>query len=158
MRNIAIVLLGLAVAVLLVACRGGGEPAPQMQSAPGQVQIVTITAWAGGNPQTERGRIGMLEKAAERLNAQLEREGSNVRVRVEGILDTSGDMARKFVLAAQAGQAPDIVNSSHADIAAWAQAGFIVPLDQYIAKYRDSTDLPWTSTSPSTVTAQTSRT
>jgi inositol-phosphate transport system substrate-binding protein len=141
MRRIAIVLLGLAVAVLLVACRGGREPAPQMQRAPGQVQIVTITAWAGGNPQTERGRIGMLEKAAERLNAQLEREGSNVRVRVEGILDTSGDMARKFVLAAQAGQAPDIVNSSHADIAAWAQAGFIVPLDQYIAKYRDSTDL-----------------
>jgi len=139
MRRVALLLAALVA--LLAACRGGGESTPQAGGTQGQVQTVTITVWAGGNPQTEMGRITMLERAAERLNAQLEREGANVRVRVEGTLDTSGDLARKFVLAAQAGQAPDIINSGHEDIAAWAQAGFIVPLDDYIARYRDSTGL-----------------
>jgi len=125
----------------MAACGRGSEPASGPSEAVGQIQTITITAWAGGNPQTERGRISMLEKAAERLNAQLEREGAKVRVRVEGVLDASGDLARKFVLAAQAGQAPDIINSGHEDIAAWAQAGFIVPLDEYLSKYLNSTGL-----------------
>ena len=136
-----LVLSLLAIGLLAAAC-GGGERAGGLEGSDREeAQVVTITAWAGGNPQTEQGRIGMLERAAERLNEQLAREGSKVRVRVQGTLDTSGDMARKFVLAAQAGQAPDIVNSGHEDIAAWAQAGFIVPLDDYISRYRDSTGL-----------------
>jgi inositol-phosphate transport system substrate-binding protein len=42
-------------------------------------------------------------------------------------------------MAAEAKEAPDIILSGHEDIAAWAEAGFIISLDDYIEKYWDHT-------------------
>ncbi len=42
-----------------------------------------------------------------------------------------GDYKQEFVLAAEAGQAPDIILSGHEDIGAWGAAGIIIPLGDY---------------------------
>lgn len=44
-----------------------------------------------------------------------------------------GEYKNEFVLASEAGEAPDIVVSGHEDIGAWAPAGYIMPLDELIA-------------------------
>ena len=38
-----------------------------------------------------------------------------------------GDYKQEFVLAAEAGQAPDIILSGHEDIGAWSASGIIIP-------------------------------
>ncbi|GIV81319.1 MAG: hypothetical protein KatS3mg051_0673 [Anaerolineae bacterium] len=47
-----------------------------------------------------------------------------------------GPYKQEFQLAAEAGEAVDIILSGHEDIGAWAQAGFIIPLDDLIPNYR----------------------
>lgn len=44
-----------------------------------------------------------------------------------------GEYKNEFVLASEAGEAPDIILSGHEDIGAWAPAGYIMPLDEMIA-------------------------
>jgi len=44
-----------------------------------------------------------------------------------------GEYKNEFVLASEAGQAPDIIVSGHEDIGAWAPAGYIIPLDDMVA-------------------------
>src|SRR5687768_15954545 len=44
-----------------------------------------------------------------------------------------GEYKNEFVLASEAGEAPDIVVSGHEDIGAWAPAGYIMALDELIA-------------------------
>lgn len=51
------------------------------------------------------------------------------------------DYKNEFLLAAQAGDAPDIILSGHEDIGAWAPAGFILPLDDLIAQYPEFADV-----------------
>lgn len=46
-----------------------------------------------------------------------------------------GDYKQEFVLASEAGEAPDIILSGHEDIGAWAPAGFILPLDDMLPNY-----------------------
>ncbi len=46
-----------------------------------------------------------------------------------------GEYKNEFVLASEAGEAPDIILSGHEDIGAWAPAGYILSLDDMIAQY-----------------------
>lgn len=52
-----------------------------------------------------------------------------------------GDYKQEFVLASEAGQAPDIILSGHEDIGAWAPAGLILPLDAMIPNYPEFADV-----------------
>ncbi|HLV35867.1 MAG TPA: extracellular solute-binding protein [Spirillospora sp.] len=52
-----------------------------------------------------------------------------------------GDYKNEFVLASEAGQAPDIVLSGHEDIGAWAPAGYIIPLDDMIPNHPEFADV-----------------
>src|SRR5688572_9287654 len=51
------------------------------------------------------------------------------------------DYKTEFVLASEAGEAPDIILSGHEDIGAWAPAGFIIPLDDLIAEHEEFADV-----------------
>ena len=52
-----------------------------------------------------------------------------------------GDYKNEFVLASEAGEAPDIILSGHEDIGAWAPAGFIIPLDDLMTMNEEFDDL-----------------
>jgi len=52
-----------------------------------------------------------------------------------------GDYKQEFVLASEAGEAPDIILSGHEDIGAWAPAGLIMELDGMIAEHEEFEDV-----------------
>lgn len=52
-----------------------------------------------------------------------------------------GEYKNEFVLASEAGEAPDIILSGHEDIGAWAPAGYIMPLDELIAAHPEFSDV-----------------
>ncbi len=108
-----------------------------------KIQTITLTAWTIGPDRPSFYRRDNLVDAVKRLNSLLEKEGSNIRVKLEATFDTGtwADYKQKFVLAASAGKAPDIILSGHEDVAPWGEAGYIIPLDDLIKKYKDTTDL-----------------
>ncbi len=111
-----------------VAQQGGAKP-----------QVITITAWTIGPEETSIYRLKNLEIAAQRLNEMLALAGSNIRVNVSGQFWTQSwdDYKKRILLAFQSHEAPDIILTGHEDIAAYAAAGYIIPLDNYIQKYWD---------------------
>ncbi len=137
----------IVVSLLLTACGGGATPEPTKapeekpaEKPAAEIEEVTIVAWTIGPDDPSYYRAKNLETAAERLNKKLEAEGSNVRVKVEASFDTTswGDYKKRVLLAFEGGKAPDIVLSGHEDIAPWADAGYIIALDDYIAQYPDT--------------------
>ena len=52
-----------------------------------------------------------------------------------------GDYKQEFLLASQAGEAPDIILSGHEDIGAWGAAGLVIPLDDMIPNYPEFADV-----------------
>ncbi len=104
-------------------------------------QVVKLTAWTIGPDEPSFYRRDNLVDAAKRLNEDLKALGSNVTVELEATFDTGewGDYKQKFILAAQAGNAPDIILSGHEDVAPWSEAGYIINLDDYIQQYWEST-------------------
>ncbi len=101
-------------------------------------QVVTITAWAAGSP-VDNTRCSNLVEAAGQLRSEtgLKIEPSCQFTHVQ---DWSA-YRQKFIIAFQAGQAPDIWAGGHEEIAWMAAAGYIVPLDDYIAKYTKQYEL-----------------
>jgi inositol-phosphate transport system substrate-binding protein len=141
MRNKGIGILLLAVALLLAACGGaaptqpaGGAPATSAPAGAAQPADATavvppskgdksaISAWAQAN-NVETYRAKNIETAAQQLG-----------FKAEAIADPTGwgDYKKKFLLAADSGQAPDIILAGHEDIATWGKAGYIIPLDEMI--------------------------
>jgi len=52
-----------------------------------------------------------------------------------------GDYKKKFTLAADAGEGPEIVLSGHEDVSVWANAGYIVDFEACKAKYPEFADV-----------------
>jgi inositol-phosphate transport system substrate-binding protein len=52
-----------------------------------------------------------------------------------------GEYKNEFVLASEAGEAPDIIVSGHEDMGAWAPAGNIIPLDDMIDDHPQFADI-----------------
>jgi inositol-phosphate transport system substrate-binding protein len=104
-------------------------------------EVMKITAWTIGPDAPSFYRRDNLVSAAEMLNKELEKEGSGQRVQVEASFESStsgaawNDFKQKFTLAAEAGQAPDIILGGHEDLAPWSAAGYVIPLDELIRKY-----------------------
>lgn len=100
-------------------------------------QVITLRAWTIGPEEASRTRATNLVAAAEDLNRVLEAQKAPLRVRVETSFETTSwdNYHRRLLLAFQSGQAPDIVQTTHVDIGSYAEGGYIVPLDEYLARY-----------------------
>ncbi len=98
---------------------------------------VTITAWTVGPDNPSFYRFDNLKTAAERLNKILEAAGADVRVKVDGFFDTTdwSEFKQRVLFGFQSKQKFDILCSGHDDIGAWAEAGYIMPLDDLVKKY-----------------------
>ncbi|HYW89847.1 MAG TPA: extracellular solute-binding protein, partial [Chloroflexota bacterium] len=101
-------------------------------------EVVKITAWTIGPDAPSFFRRDNLIAAADTVNQELQKEGSNQRVQVEATFESGGqwaDYKQKFVLASEAKQGPDIILSGHEDLSPWAAAGHVIELDSMVKKY-----------------------
>lgn len=95
---------------------------------------VTIKVWAGGSNDSDSYRIDAIAIAADMLEREYAILGEELNITVEGKRDFGGwaDFKQAVTLAAEAGTAPNVVVTSHLDIAPWSAAGYIVPMEDYI--------------------------
>jgi len=91
-------------------------------------ETIKILVWAQANA-VEHWRADAPVKVADTVNKALDAAGDTRRIVVEGQRDDAGwaDYKKKFTMAADAGQGPQIVLSGHEDVPTWANAGYIVP-------------------------------
>ena len=114
-------LAALAATSMLAA--GGGAFAQQE---------VTISVWANQG-STENYRIDAIKLAAGLLEQEYAVRGEELKINIEGKIFTSwSEFKQAVTLAGEAGTAPNIVVTGHEDIAPWAQAGLIVPIEDYV--------------------------
>jgi inositol-phosphate transport system substrate-binding protein len=130
-----------ALILVLAACQpgGGGEAL----EGPAEGSQVDITVWSMSN-EVEHWRSDGPAQAAEDIETW--------DVSVEPVNDSSGweDYKRKFTLAADAGEAPDIVVSGHEDVPVWGQAGYVIPFEECRdahPEFGDVIDSLWASAS-----------
>lgn len=103
-------------------------------AVPAFAEDYTITVWAGGSNDSDSYRIEAIEMAADILEREAAIRGEELNITVEGRRDFSGweEFKQGVTLAAEAGTAPSIVVTSHLDIAPWSNAGYIVPVEDYV--------------------------
>jgi inositol-phosphate transport system substrate-binding protein len=114
-----------------------------LSSVQAQPRTISVKAWTIGPDAPSVTRFSNLQAAAERLNADLKREGASYQIKVEGSFDTTNwdQFLRRVLLAFQSGDPPDIVQASAALSTTWAAAGFLAPLDESIPKYKQFADI-----------------
>ncbi|MEL6169938.1 MAG: extracellular solute-binding protein [Pseudomonadota bacterium] len=97
-------------------------------------QDYTMTVWAGGSGDADSYRWEAIEIAADILEREAAIRGEELSITVEHKADFGGwaEFKQAVTLAAEAGDAPNIVVTSHLDIAPWSQAGYIVPAEDYL--------------------------
>ncbi|MEQ8698272.1 MAG: extracellular solute-binding protein [Bauldia litoralis] len=117
---------------ILVALAGA-----TLLATPVLAEDVTLELWSRQDTSGPL-RPGNVVKAAERLNAELEAEGSDKRVTVEirespapGFDEDALQLLRVFGI----GEGPDMFIQAHEWICAFQQDGFVLKLDDYLAKY-----------------------
>ncbi len=95
---------------------------------------VKITVWAGGTNEADYYRMEAIKMAADILTREMAIQGEEINITVEGKRDFGGwgEFKQAVTLAAEDGSAPNIVVTSHLDIAPWSQAGYIVPVEDYL--------------------------
>ncbi len=137
--------LGIALVILSLTLAACAAPAPGAPAAPAEAEKspaapstgpaeVELTVWAQAN-EVERWRVDGPVKAAELV--------TDYKLKVVGVRDDAGwaDYKKKFTLAADAGEAPDIVLSGHEDVPVWANAGYIVEFTDCKARYPEFEDV-----------------
>lgn len=97
-------------------------------------QDYEITVWAGGSGENDSYRWEAIEMAADILEREAAIRGEDINISVDYKWDFGGwaEFKQAVTLAAEAGDAPEIVVTSHLDIAPWSQAGYIVPVEDYL--------------------------
>lgn len=103
-------------------------------AVPAFAEDINITVWAGGSNDSDSYRIEAIEMAADILEREYAILGEEVNITVEGRRDFTGwdEFKQGVTLGAEAGTAANIVVTSHLDIAPWSQAGYIVPVEDYV--------------------------
>jgi inositol-phosphate transport system substrate-binding protein len=145
MSHKAYALLALLTVLALGVAACGATPPPAATTAPqeataapeqppAQAAEVLIRLWAQAN-DVEHWRADGPVKAAAMV--------TDYNLKVEGINDSAswGDYKKKFTLAADAGEGPEIVLSGHEDVPVWANAGYIVDFEACKAKYPEFDDV-----------------
>ncbi|HEB09991.1 MAG TPA: extracellular solute-binding protein [Spirochaetales bacterium] len=125
----------LFLAVLLIITGvifAGGQKEP----AEGPREVI-ITVRAKGSP-TEHWKADAFDEAVKVVNAELKSEGDNRTVVVEKMFDDPdwSDFVRSYIMAADAGEAPDIILGGHEHIAIYATAGYIMPLADSVSEIK----------------------
>jgi inositol-phosphate transport system substrate-binding protein len=122
-------LFSLMLALMLLAV---GVLGSQAQSA------VEITIRCKASPPEEAWRCNNFAEVEAEVEAAL-----GIEIDLNLIQDNAdwGEYKNEFVLASEAGEAPDIMLSGHEDIGAWAPAEFIMPLDDLIAEHSEFEDV-----------------
>lgn len=94
---------------------------------------VTISVWSGGSGPNDNYRVDAIEIAADLLEREAAIRGEALNITVQKA-PYSGweEFKQALTLAAEAKKAPNIVATGHEDIGPWAQAGLIVPVEDYI--------------------------
>ncbi|MDE0522021.1 MAG: extracellular solute-binding protein [Boseongicola sp.] len=93
----------------------------------------TITVWSGGSGPNDHYRIDAISMAAEFLEHEAAIRGDELNITIEGKpYDGWEEFKQGVTLSAESGTAPNIVVTSHTDIAPWAQAGLIVAAEDYV--------------------------
>jgi len=98
-----------------------------------------VSVWTRiGANALEHWRADVAYDAAKVLNKELKAEGSNITVVIDTVKDEGdwSDYKKKFAMAAEDGQGPDIVVSGHEDIPIWANAGYIIPLADSVSEIK----------------------
>jgi len=132
---IALVVLSLVVAACVApAPVAPTEPSGALTASSAGPVEVELTVWAQAN-EVERWRVDGPIQAAELV--------TEYKLKVTGVRDDAGwaDYKKKFTLAAEAGEAPDIVLSGHEDVPVWANAGYIVEFSDCKARYPEFDDV-----------------
>ncbi len=93
----------------------------------------TISVWSGGSGPSDHYRIDAISMAAELLEHEAAIRGEDLSITIEGKpYDGWEEFKQGVTLSAESGAAPNIVVTSHTDIAPWAQAGLIVAAEDYV--------------------------
>ena len=102
---------------------------------------IVIKAMGYGGP-SDVTRVTNLQVAAGKLNQQFKADEKDTRIVLEiSEFETAGDQdgfRQRFVLASKAGRAPCIRTFTYTEIPEWVEAGYIIPLDEYIEQYPDA--------------------
>ncbi len=140
-RYLLVATVILIVGLILTACPAQQAP-PAAEQAPAEeaaaeapaAGVIELTVWAEAN-EVEHWRADGPVKAAEKV--------TDFDLQVTGVNDDAGwgDYKKKFTLAADAGEAPDIVLSGHEDVPVWANAGYIVNFESCRNKYPEFDDV-----------------
>lgn len=134
-KGIAMILMAIFL-ISTVAVFAGGR-AEVDTTLPDEV---TAELWSGNAPPDglDRYRALNLEYAAESVMEQRAARGEPITINTNPVSDPAGwtDFKRRFNLAAEAGEAPDIVASGHTDVALWGNLGYIVPIAESKAAVR----------------------
>jgi inositol-phosphate transport system substrate-binding protein len=114
-------------------------------SASGYAETIKIVAWTIGPDTASIGRKTSLEKAAVRLNKDLESEGANVRIdfKIDHNTTTWASFNQRNLMALQTkdpNKIPDIIITGNEHIGPYGAAGYIEPLDNYLAKHKEFKD------------------
>lgn len=108
-----------------------------------KIETVVITVDTKGSP-TDSTRGSNIFEAAKELNKILEQKGDNRRVKVVYNHDSSSgddEFNKKFFLAWQSGAGADILSTGHNNVALYAEGGYVLQLDDLIAKSEFKDDL-----------------
>ena len=132
MKRVLVLMMGLLLLISFAAFAGGQDE--EKVSGPREVKI---TLWARAN-EVEHMRADAAYDAVKLLNKELKAEGSDVTVVVEANFENPswGDYKKKFTLAADAGEGPDIILSGHEDVPVWANAEYIMPIADSVKNVR----------------------
>jgi inositol-phosphate transport system substrate-binding protein len=147
----------LAFALVAAACGSSGDDTTTTTvdggggGGGGDIVTVSLTARCKANPPTEDGRCFNLRDAVPAANAALEAAGDNRRIELTIIQDNAdwGPYKTEFVLASDAGEAPDIMVSGHEDIGPWSASGIIQDVTALLgnfSEFDDVIDSLWLST------------
>ncbi|MPZ52337.1 MAG: extracellular solute-binding protein [Acidimicrobiia bacterium] len=125
--------MGFALVVMVAACGGDGGEGGEL-AAPEEGSAVDLSVWSMSN-EVEHWRSDAPAQVAEDITTW--------DVTVEAVNDSSGwdDYKRKYTLAADAGDAPEIVVSGHEDVAVWGQAGYVIPFGECRDAYPEFDDV-----------------
>lgn len=100
-------------------------------------ETVKLELWSRADPSGPL-RAGNVVKAAERLNKELEAEGSDKRVEVvvrESPAPNFDEDTAQLLKVFGIGEGPDMLIAAHEWVCAFQADGFLLKLDDYIAKY-----------------------
>ncbi|GMB09738.1 carbohydrate ABC transporter substrate-binding protein (CUT1 family) [Thermolongibacillus altinsuensis] len=123
---------------ILTGC-GKTDQSAESEANANKPKVVTIEAQTAAPEVT---RVENLEKAAEKLNEELKKQGKNIQVKVKtNVFEGSWEeYSKQFMLAFKAKKEPDIYTTGHENIGWLADGNYILPLDE-LKKSKEYSDV-----------------